>query len=68
MSKDQIKLTDRERLLCIINSVQDFGVAGGMGDLVSNETLAKALSEQGCIIAKPLPNVKRRRYTNERSD
>lgn len=66
--KERIELTDLDRLLCIINSVQDFGVAGGMGDLVSNETLAKALSEQGCIIATPMPNVRRRRYADERAD
>lgn len=56
------ELTDYEKLLCIINGVQDFGVVGGMGDLVDNEKLAKVLSEQGCIIAKPLPNVRKRRY------
>lgn len=63
--KEQIELTDYERLLCIINGVQDFGVAGGMGDIVSNDKLAKALSERGCIIAKPMPNVRRRRYADE---
>lgn len=58
----ETKLTDYEQLLCIINGVQDFGVVGGMGDLVSNEKLAKALSEQGCTIAKPLPNIRKKRY------
>lgn len=60
------ELTDYERLLCIINGVQDFGVVGGMGDIVDNDKLAKALSERGCIVAKPMPNVRRRRYANER--
>lgn len=56
------ELTDYERLLHIINGVQDFGVVGGMGDIVDNGKLAKALSEQGCIIVKTTPIV-RKRYT-----
>ena len=59
----QPKLTDYEQILCIINGVQDFGVVGGMGDLVNNEKLARALSERGCTISKPLPNVRKRRYS-----
>lgn len=58
----ETKLTDYEQLLCIINGAQDFGVVGGMGDLVSNDKLATALIEQGCIIVKPMPNVRRKRY------
>lgn len=56
-------MRDYEQLLCIINGVQDFGIANGMGDIVSNEELAKALSEQGCIIVKTTPNVRRKRYS-----
>jgi hypothetical protein len=57
-----IKLTDYDQLLCIINSVQDFGVVGGMGDIVNNEKLAKVLIKQGCIIVKPISCVRRKRY------
>lgn len=63
-AKREQNSTDYEQLLCIIDRVQDFGVRGGMGDIVNNETLAKVLSEQGCVIAKPLPNVRRKRYSN----
>lgn len=63
----ETELTGYERLLCIINGVQDFGVVGGMGDIVDNDKLAKALSERGCIVANPMPNVRRRRYANERN-
>lgn len=60
MKETEIK--DYERLLNIINGIQDFGVVGGMGDIVSNEKLAKALSEQGCIVSRPLQNVRQRKY------
>ena len=58
----EIELTDYERLLCIINGMQDFGVVGGMGDIVDNTKIAKALSEAGCIVVKPMPNIRRKRY------
>lgn len=62
------ELTDYEQLLCIINGVQDFGVVGGMGDIVNNDKLAKALSEQGCVIVKPMTNMRRKRYAeNDRT-
>ena len=59
---NEIKLSDYEQLLCIVNAVQDFGVVGGMGDIVDNEKLAKALSDHGCIIAKPIACIRRKRY------
>ena len=62
---EKTELTDYERLLNIINGIQDFGVSGGMGDIVSNEKLAKALSERGCIVSKPLQDVRRRRYSRQ---
>lgn len=61
----EIDLTDYERLLCIIDGIQDFGVSGGMGDIVNNAKLAKALIEQGCIIAKKTSNTRRRRYSRQ---
>lgn len=61
----KIELTDYEQLLCIINGVQDFGVVGGMGDIVNNEKLARTLSERGCIIIKAIPNIRKRRYSRQ---
>lgn len=47
---------DEEKLLNIIESVQDFGVCGRQGDLVDNKKLARVLSEHGCIVVKTIDN------------
>ncbi len=57
--------TNYEEILNIIESVQDFGVVGGMGDIVSNTKLAEVLSERGCIVVKPMPNIRRKRYSRQ---
>lgn len=59
--------SDEEKILDLIERVQDFGVCGGQGDLVENKTLAWFLCENGCVVAETIPK-REKRYTKERAE